>query len=242
MPTPGQHAFSEKVALVTNATSPIGRAVSMQLGLYGAFVIACHGETSDSESDAVDELKSLGTLAHSISADVSTPEGVDAVVEKIGDIYGRLDLLVNCPFASDEPGFESSDIVHFRDTFSSVVKPSFLLVKQAQTLFEDRPKVRIVNVLVSKEPRSDGAGMLNAAANSAVESLTSSMASFLTSKFRVNAVSVSENGSKAEVRQDLDPELFRPTSGVDADDVARAVIYLLSSEAKGVNGQVLRIG
>ncbi len=41
----------------------------------------------------------------------------------------------------------------------------------------------------------------------------------------------------------LDTELFRPTSGgIAADDVARAVLFLLSSEAVGLNGQILTVG
>jgi NAD(P)-dependent dehydrogenase (short-subunit alcohol dehydrogenase family) len=67
------------------------------------------------------------------------------------------------------------------------------------------------------------------------------LASELPAHFRVNGIRVSEKGSVKEIDKGLDPELFRPKSGVDPDDVARTVLFLLSSEAAGVNGQILDI-
>jgi hypothetical protein len=64
------------------------------------------------------------------------------------------------------------------------------------------------------------------------------LAKTLPKNFRVNAVALSEKKSDAEK---LDAELFRPKSGVSADDAARAVCYLLSPEAIGLNGQILKI-
>jgi hypothetical protein len=67
--------------------------------------------------------------------------------------------------------------------------------------------------------------------------LTESLAKTLPKNFRVNAIALSEKKTAAE---NLDAELFRPKSGVSADDAARAVCYLLSAEAIGLNGQILK--
>ncbi|HUF04887.1 MAG TPA: SDR family oxidoreductase [Aridibacter sp.] len=238
MPTPGQHTFSEKVALVTGATSPVGRAVSMQLGLYGTYVIACHGPSSKTDSDAVSELKTLGTLAHSFEADIGTLAGTLEAIDAVEGIYGRLDLLVNCLSPPESGDFEMVTEESFDNTVKGILKPAYFLTREAMRLFAGRPKPRIVNVI---SYRSDK-GVLVSALNASVESLTSSLAAQLPKNFRVNTVAVSERDTDPEPFDDLDPELFRPRSSVDADDVARAVVYLLSSEAKGVNGQVLRIG
>lgn len=238
MPTPGQHVFSEKVALVTGATSPIGRAVSMQLGLYGSYVIACHGPSSKTDSDAVEELKTLGTLAYSVEADLGSLQGIVGAIDAVEGIFGRLDLLVSC-LSSSEPGpFETVTESDFESAVREILKPAYFLTREAMRLFAGRPKPRIVNVITDRA----GSGVLERALNASVESLTASLAADLPSNFRLNTVAVTEREPEADADGGLDPELFRPRSSVDADDVARAVVYLLSSEAKGVNGQVLRIG
>lgn len=239
MPAPGQHVFSEKVALVTDAASPIGRAVSMQLGLYGCFVIAAVSAASEGERNAVDELKTLGTLAHSFDADTSTAKGAAALIDSVGEVYGRLDLLVNCLSAPDADRFATALDEDVDSVLNAVIKPAYLLTRESIRLAEGRPSVRVVNVVTNRERGEAGEGMFVAAANSAVESLTRSLADHLPPKFRINAVSVTEREMPGG---DLDRELFRPRSSVDPDDVARAVVYLLSSESKGVSGHILRIG
>lgn len=239
MPAPGQHVFSEKVALVTDAASPIGRAVSMQLGLFGCYVIAAVAAASEGERSAVEELKTLGTLAHSFDADTSTAEGTAALIDSVELTYGRLDLLVNCLSAPRTDNFDSALDHDLDSVFATVIKPAFLLTREAIRLSADRPSVRVVNVVTSRRKGESGEWMLAMAANAAVESLTESLAEHLPSNFRINAVSVSEEEMPGG---DLDQELFRPRSSVSPDDVARAVIYLLSSESKGISGQVLRIG
>lgn len=233
MPTPSQHTFSEKVALVVNSASPVGRAVSMQLGLYGSYVIAANSGIKGPEASAVDELRSLGTLAHAIDAEPGTPDGAARMVAEVEGIYGRLDLLVNClDSAPESAGFD--------EFVNTVLAPAFHVTEFARSLLERRPKAAVVNVV-----RYSGSGnsIVEEAVNAAVEKLTATYADLYAVTVRINSVAVREDRNKGgSVTEDLDPELFRPRGAVEPDDVARAVVYLLSSEAKGVNGQVLEIG
>lgn len=233
MPTPSQHAFSERVALVVNAGGPVGRAVSMQLGLYGSYVIAADSNLSENDQSAIDELRSLGTLAHTVEAKPDTVEGAARLIDEVQGIYGRLDLLVNCLTSpSADAGFE--------EVVGSVLSPAYHVTSSARRLLEMRPKAAIVNVL--RYPPDPG-DLIVESVNAAVERLTLSFAGELPSKIRINAVSIREDRAAAgAVAEALDPELFRPRAGVEPDDAARAVIFLLSSEAKGVSGQVLNIG
>ena len=69
------HQFAEKVALVSDASSPIGRAVSMQLALQGSYVVGLFPSASSSSEASVSELVELGTLAHAFAIDPSTSAG-----------------------------------------------------------------------------------------------------------------------------------------------------------------------
>jgi 3-oxoacyl-[acyl-carrier protein] reductase len=83
-----------KVALVTGAGQGIGRAIALAFAKEGADIAvnAMHKETSEA---TVEDTRKLGRRAVSIPADVSLPDEVDRVVEKVLDTFGKIDILVN---------------------------------------------------------------------------------------------------------------------------------------------------
>lgn len=245
MSAPSQHAFSEKVALITDGTNPIGRAVAMQLALFGSYVIVgIPVNTSQNDKNALEELKSLGTLANYFEADVSTVEGAEKLVAEVEKLYGRLDLLVNCLKFQSDSEFEDTTEEFFDRTIDANLKGTFFVTQAAVKLMKSRPKGKIVNVLSACDSAETEKNLAFVAANSALIGFTKNLAKILPSKFRVNAISVSEK-EKAQTHFDKfdkpDSELFRVKKGIDVDDVARTVVFLLSSEAIGLNGQVLKI-
>ena len=241
MPTPSQHAFSEKVSLITDGANPIGRAIAMQLALYGSYVIVGNAHDGDSQKDALEELQSLGTLAHSSDSDPSTVAGARQLVSEVADRYGRLDLLVNCTNFCAGADLQTIDEEGFDKTIDKNLKSAVFVSREAFELMKKRPKPAIVNVLSSADSEETKRDVVFSSVSEALKGFTKSMAANLPENFRVNAVSVGENAKPASKFDKLDNELFRTRTGVDPDDVARAVIYLLSSEAKALNGQILTV-
>lgn len=194
MPAPSIHAFAEKVTLIINGGEGIGRAVALQLALQGAYVIVAFSNESEESKRALNELKSLGTLAYSI-------EYTDAkfLVDDVDKIYGRIDLLVNCVKSGADSTFQIDTITN-----------------ESLRLMKTRPKPAIVNVATDE----------NAVAQ------TRHFAAELPKNFRVNCVIVKER----ELIKEFD--LFTVSTN---DDTARIVNFLLSSEAKALNGQVLYV-
>jgi shikimate 5-dehydrogenase len=125
MPAPSIHGFSEKVALIINGSDGIGRAVAMQLALQGCYVICSYTTTSPSQVKVLDELKSLGTLANAF-------EFIDAktLIDEVDNLFGRIDLLVNCVKNDADSLFEIETIT-----------------QASLRLMEFRPKGLIVNVV-----------------------------------------------------------------------------------------------
>lgn len=124
MPAPSIHAFAEKVTLIINGGEGVGRAVALQLALQGAYVVVAFSGESEENRRALDELKSLGTLAHSI-------EYTDAkvLIDEVDKIYGRIDLLVNCVKSGADSAFQINTIT-----------------EESLRLMKTRPKPTIVNV------------------------------------------------------------------------------------------------
>lgn len=232
------HAFAEKVALISDGENPIGRAVALQLALNGAYVIVGFANSTEENKRAIGELQNLGTLAAAVETDISTVEGARRLVAEVEQMFGRIDLLVNCLKFSADSTFEESSEAIFDESLNKSLKAAFFVTQEAVRLMRPRPKPKIVSVVSALDTAESFGNALLAASQKALVGLTESLAATLPKNFRVNAVAVSEKRSNKE---NLDEELFRLKSGVSDTDVARAVLFLLSAEATGLNGQVLKV-
>ncbi|HQU86096.1 MAG TPA: SDR family oxidoreductase [Pyrinomonadaceae bacterium] len=240
MPAPSIHAFAEKVALITDGANPIGRAVALQLALQGSYVIVGFSNANDENNrNALEELKSLGTLANAVEADISTAEGAKKLVSEVEMMFGRIDLLVNCLKNESNSAFDETTEEVFEDSFEKNVKAAFFVTKEAVRLMNQRPKPKIVNVVSALDTAETEQNVLFVSAQKALIGMTESLSKSLPKKFRVNAVALSEK--KIVQTEMLDAELFRPKTGVSEDDAARTILFLLSSEAIGLNGQTLKV-
>ena len=229
------HQFAEKVALVSDAASPVGRAVSMQLALQGSYVVGLFPSASAEREASVSELVELGTLAHALAIDPSSREGAKRAADEVNGLFGRLDLLVNCLKFRPDSSFETMTEPDFAETLSRNIGSSFFLTQAVLGLMKGRPKPKIVNLIwtggAANEPLFEGT-------QSAIAGMTRSLAEMLPANFRVNCVEVKE----AKAGETAVNELFRDPSAVAPDDVGRAVLFLLSSESKAMNGQILKLG
>ena len=125
MPAPTIHGFAEKVALVINGSEGIGRAVALQLALLGCYVIVSYEKTSEEQTNALEELKSLGTLANAFQYSDS-----ETLFNEVNQLFGRLDLLVNCV-----------------KTETDSVSQIETITNEALELMKFRPKPTIANVI-----------------------------------------------------------------------------------------------
>jgi 3-oxoacyl-[acyl-carrier protein] reductase len=239
MPAQSIHAFAEKVALITDGTNPIGRATALQLALLGCYVIVGVSSASEENRRALSELKNLGTLANAVESDVTTVEGARYLVEEVEKLYGRLDLLINTAKSEMPKTIEEICENDWTNLVNENLTAGFFITQKAINLMKSRPKPVIVNVLSACDSDETAANIGYQTVQSAIAGMTRSMAFKLAPKFRVNAVAVSEKAKKNPV---IDHELFKIEKGVAADDVARTIIYLLSSEAVAINGQIIIVG
>lgn len=239
MSAPSIHAFAEKVALISDGSDPVGRAVALQLALLGSYVIIGLPPGANDDARAAEELKSLGTLASAVAADITTAEGAKALVGEVDKMFGRLDLLVNCLKRAPDSAFDETEEAVFDRAVGANLKSTFFVTREALKLMKPRPKPKIVNVTSALDTPETESGVLYRALQEAVVGATKALAKNLPKNFRVNAVAVSEKQKTAG--EELDPELFRARRGVLADDAARTVVFLLSAESIGLNGQVLTV-
>lgn len=216
MPNPSIHAFAEKVAVVSGVDTPVGRAVAIQLALNGAFVTTVSEHASGGES--VRGLLEIGSLSNHLTEDVTAVDGRDAVRQDLDSRFGRLDMLVDVRIIDGSRGFETDS--------GFAMKQSLGTLDPLVGLMAGRPSPKIVRVLITESivPGREGS----------FREYLSGLIAELPSGFRANGVLV--NASAPQLGTD---GLLQTRSGVDADDVARIVIFFLSGESRAVNGQVL---
>ena len=104
-------ALDDKVALVTGASRGIGRAIALALAAEKARVVLCARNAADLDA-AVREARACGgadAAAVGVTADVTTPAGVAAVVDAAVRAYGRLDVVVNNVGGSGARNFADTD-------------------------------------------------------------------------------------------------------------------------------------
>ncbi len=135
-----------RVALVTGAGRNIGRAIALALAKDGVAVIV-NARTSEAEAQAVvDEITAAGGRATRCLADVTNRLAVDAMLEKVGREYGRLDLLVNNAAIRDECAFEQTTYSAWRGALDVCLDGAFHCTQAALPLLKQSGAASIINI------------------------------------------------------------------------------------------------
>src|SRR2546423_1130000 len=87
--------LGNKVALITGASSGIGKATALIFAEEGAAVTVDYRSHPDEAKDVVEQIAGAGGRALAVQADISKPEDVKGLVQKTVEEFGRLDVMVN---------------------------------------------------------------------------------------------------------------------------------------------------
>lgn len=239
--------LSGSVALVTGAGRGIGREIAVRLAAAGADVAINDFSDEPTCATVVAEVQALGRRALCVMADVGDEEAVNVMVERVENELGPLSVIVN------NAGITRDNVVMTMtaDDFDAVVRThlrgAFLVSKAAARRMFRRRQGCIVNIS-SVVGRRGNAGQANyAAAKAGIIGLTMSLAKELGGRgVRVNAVApgyvdtpmtqaLPEAARKAIAEATPLHDLGTP------EDVANAVVFLVSPLARYITGCVLPV-
>lgn len=239
--------LTDKVAIVTGASSGIGRAIALQLAERGARVAVNYiADMHSQANEVVAEIEARGGHAFAVCADVADTQQLRFMFDASLGRYQRLDIVVNnAAWSITKPIVDVSE-AEFDRIFAVNVKGVFFGCQEAAKRIADGG--RIVNLSSSTTGLTlPGYGVYDAT-KGAVEQLTRFLAQELGPR-RVTVNTVSPGATETEqFRLGKSPETIERLAQMAAlkrlgrtDDIANVVAFLVSDEAGWITGQNIRV-
>jgi NAD(P)-dependent dehydrogenase (short-subunit alcohol dehydrogenase family) len=237
------------VVLVTGGLSGIGRAAAVAFAKKGAKVVVA-GRRDDAGKALVKELRSLGSEAEFINADVRKEEDVRALVDKTVARFGRLDVAVNNAGTEGKGGRITEQTAEsYAATFDTDVLGVVLSMKHEVRAMQAQGSGNIINISSTYGHEGAAGASIYVGAKHAVEGITKSVALELAkSGIRVNAIAPGPTDTGMLTRFTGTPEnkaalvTTVPMGRLGLpEELANAIVFVASDEASFITGHVLNV-
>jgi NAD(P)-dependent dehydrogenase (short-subunit alcohol dehydrogenase family) len=233
------HTTTQQVALITGATTGIGRAIALDLARDG-FSVLVHGRDVARGADTVQEIESHGGQARFVAADLNDPAAVAALAAEAGEV----DVLVNNGGFSWFGPTADLDVITFDEMFASNVRAAYQLVAALAPGMVERGHGSIVSV----DSMAGHVGIAGGAAYSATKASLSALtrawaAEFSPSGVRVNSVAPGPVFTD-ESKRDLIENLAATTllnRGAQPEEISEVVAFLVSPKATYITGAMIPV-
>lgn len=236
-----------KTAIVTGASRGIGRAIALALAEEGAKVVVNYSGSQAKAEEVVETIRQNGGEAVAIQANVSNSESVQDMVGEVLSNFGSVDILVNNAGITRDNLIMRMKEDEWDDVINTNLKGVFLCTKAVTRQMMKQRSGKIVNIS-SIVGVAGNAGQANyVAAKAGVIGLTKTTAKELASRnINVNAVAPGFITTEMtdELPEDIKNQMLSqiPLSKLgNPEDVAKAVLFLSSSDSDYMTGQTLHI-
>src|SRR5262244_4018654 len=231
-----------RTALVTGGSRGIGRAIALALAEEGADVAINYVSSEPAAKEVAEQIRKIGRHSILAQADVADYPDTYRMAQDVLKEFGHLDILVNNAGVTSDKSFVKMDHASWRRVLAINLDGVFNCTKVFIDDMLKRAYGRIVNI-TSVIGQIGNFGQANYAASKAgVTAMTKSLAKEFASKgITVNALApglvetVMAAATTEKVRQRLLDQIPLKRFG-KAEEVARAVIYLVSSDGDYITG------
>ncbi len=241
--------LSGKVAVVTGASKGIGAEIARRLAADGASVVVNYAASKAGADKVVADITGKGGKAVAVQADVAKPDDIKRLFAETKKAFGRVDVLVNNAGVYEFSPLDGITPEHFHRQYDLNVLGLILTTQEAVRHIgpEGGSVVNIGSVAGDIAPPT---ASVYSGTKAAVNAITKSLATELgPKKIRVNAVNpgmVETEGAhslgliESDWRKQIEAQTPLGRIG-KPDDIAPAVAFLASDDAKWITGETLYI-
>jgi 3-oxoacyl-[acyl-carrier protein] reductase len=242
--------FDNKVALVTGASSGIGRATAKEFAKTGAKVVVHYNVSMEDAEAVVDDIKTAGGEAIALQADVSKKEEVDTLVKATLDRFGTVDILINNAGALiKRESLEKMEEALWDEVMDVNLKSIFLVSQAVIPIMKGKKYGKIINLtsIAARVGGGVGAGHYSAS-KGGILTLSKNMAKELAPHgIIVNAISPGiidtrfhERFTSPEIFNKFKESVVLKRAGT-AEEVAWPILFLCSEYAAYIVGETIEI-
>jgi NAD(P)-dependent dehydrogenase (short-subunit alcohol dehydrogenase family) len=241
--------MDKPVILITGALTGIGRASAIAFAKKGAKVVVA-GRHDEAGQALAEELRSIGSEAEFINADVRKEDDVRALVDQTVARFGRLDVAVNNAGTEGTVGPITDQTADtYAATFDTNVLGVILSMKHQVRVMQEQGSGSIVNISSVYGHKGAAGASVYVGSKYAVEGITKSVAlEVAKSGIRVNAVAPGPTDTSMLARFTGTPENKAtlvaevPLGRVGrSEELADAIVFIGSDEASYITGHVLDV-
>jgi 3-oxoacyl-[acyl-carrier protein] reductase len=239
--------LSGQVALVTGGSRGIGRATALLLAHAGADVALTFHHRADAAEATARDIERLGRRVFVGGGDLAEPEVVDRLLSGVRREFGGLDIFVANAgvWPPEDVALGALSLARWRTTLAANLDSVFLSTRAALDLM--RPGGRVVIVSSTAGQRGEAYHSDYAAAKGAVIAITKSLAIELAPEITVNCVAPGwvETDMSLPALTEENRERIRQSIPLQriatADDVAGPILFLCSSLARHLTGEIVNV-
>ena len=240
-------SLSEKVSLVTGASRGIGRAIALALAREGVKVAVNYNKSLEEAQEVEKSIHAMESEALTIRADVSKSEQVEEMIQSVRNNLGEIDILVNN--AGITKGGKVEDIAEkdWDEVLNINLKGTFLCCKAVIRSMKKRKSGVIVNISsLAAKIGGINSGASYAVSKAGVSCLTIQLAKeLLPYNIRVNAVAPGGiDTSMLDIYGPQGRDILAKSTPMGLgrpEDVAEAVVFLASENARYITGEILDV-
>jgi len=240
-----------KNAIITGGTSGIGRSTVVHFSEQNARILFTGRDQARAEQ-TLEMAATAGGEAHFIEHDISSEDSWKAVYARGTELFGNIDVAINCAGVFDYSAIEDTSVEEFKKMWVVNVDACFLGIKHAMVAMQKNPNGGSIVNVASLSGLIGHANCVSYCSSKAGAIMLTKVAALEGApKVRVNAVAPgpvwNELLERAHANDDTDAmkEYYRTDQPLkvlgNSADVAQALVYLASEEARNVTGSVLRI-